>query len=131
MNRQEIYNEIEETLGLVPTFFQRVPESSLELEWSLFKRIEIEESPIPNKYRELMGIAISASTKCQYCTFFHTEMAKLFGASEEEIDDALRYAKNTAGWSTFINGLQLDYEQFKDEVTQVCEHVRLSQHVMT
>ena len=131
MNRQEIYNEIEETLGLVPSFFQRVPDSSLELEWNLFKRIEIEESPIPNKYRELMGIAISASTKCRYCTFFHTEMAKLFGATDEEIDDALRYAKNTAGWSTFINGLQLDFEQFKDEVTQACEHVRLSQHVMT
>ncbi len=131
MNRQEIYNEIEETLGLVPTFFQRIPDSSLELEWSLFKRIEIDESPIPNKYRELMGIAISASTKCHYCTFFHTEMAKLHGATDEEIDDALRYAKMSSGWSTFINGLQLDFEQFKDEVTQCCEHVRLSQHVMT
>ncbi len=131
MSRQEIYNEIEEMLGLVPTFFQRIPDSSLELEWNLFKRIEIDESPIPNKYRELMGIAISASIKCRYCTFFHTEMAKLFGATDEEIDDALRYAKNTSGWSTFINGLQLDYEQFKDEVTQACEHVRLSQHVMT
>jgi AhpD family alkylhydroperoxidase len=131
MSRQKIYNEIEDTLGLVPTFFQRLPDSSLELEWELFKKIEIEESSIPGKYRELMGLATSAAIRCRYCTFFHTEMAKLYGATEEEIDDALQYAKMVSGWSTFVNGLQLDFEQFKDEVTQACEHVRLSQHVTT
>ena len=131
MNRQKIYNEIEEMFGLVPSFFQRIPDSSLELEWDLFKRVEIEESPIPNKYRELIGIGISAATKCWYCTYFHTQMAKLYGATEEEIDDALRYAKTTSGWSTFVNGLQLDFEQFKDEINQACEHVRTSQQVMT
>lgn len=130
MDRQEIYNEMEQTLGLVPSFFKVVPDSSLELEWNLFKKIELDESLIPNKYRELIGLAIAGVTKCRYCAFYHTEAAKLFGASEEEIEDALHYAKSVVGWSTYINGLQLDLEQFKDEVLRVCEHVHSTQPVL-
>jgi AhpD family alkylhydroperoxidase len=130
MNREEIYKEMELTLGLVPSFFKLIPDSTLELEWELFKRVQLDESPIPNKYRELIGLAIAGVTKCRYCAFYHTEAARLFGASEEEIEDALHYAKSSAGWSTYINGLQLDFEQFKDEVLRVCEHVRSTQPVL-
>ncbi|MCL5960852.1 MAG: carboxymuconolactone decarboxylase family protein [Chloroflexi bacterium] len=124
MDRQQVYKEIEGMLGLVPSFFKALPDSSLELEWQLFKRVQIEEGPIPAKYRELIGIGISATTKCRYCAFFHTEMARLNGATEAEIEDAVHFAKASAGWSTYINGLQIDYEQFKDEVRRACEHVR-------
>jgi AhpD family alkylhydroperoxidase len=127
MTRQEVYNEIEETFGLVPSMFRALPDSSLELEWQLFKRVQLEEGPIPNKYRELIGLAIAGITKCRYCTFYHTEVAKLFGATDEEIEDALHFAKSTAGWSAYVNGLQLDFEQFKDEILQACEHVRSAQ----
>ncbi|UCG55597.1 MAG: carboxymuconolactone decarboxylase family protein [Phycisphaerales bacterium] len=124
MSRKEVYNEIEEMFGLVPTMFKELPDSSLELEWQLFKRVQLEEGPIPNKYRELIGVAISAVTKCRYCAFFHTELAKLNGATDEEIEDAVHYAKSSAGWSTYVNGLQLDFDQFKSEVLQACEHAR-------
>ena len=124
MTRQEVYREIEETLGVVPTMFKLLPDSSLELEWQLFKRVQMEEGPIPNKYRELIGVAIAAATKCRYCAFFHTEMAKLNGATEEEIEDAVHFAKSSAGWSTYINGLQVDYEQFTSEIRQAVEHAR-------
>jgi len=130
MNRKEIYKEMEHTLGLVPSFFKAIPDSTLELEWELFKKVQLDESPIPNKYRELIGLAISGVTKCHYCAFFHTEAARLFGASEEEIEDALHYAKSSAGWSTYVNGLQLDFEEFKDEVLRICEHVRSAQPVL-
>ncbi len=130
MDRREIYNEMKETLGLVPTFFKRVPDSTLEQEWELFKRIELEESPIPNKYRELIGISISSVTKCQYCLFYHTEAARLFGATEEEIENAVHYAKLTSGWSTYVNGMQIDFEQFKDEVTRMTEYVHSHQPVL-
>jgi len=41
-----------------------------------------------------------------------------------EIEEAVHYMKNSAGWSTYINGMQRDYDQFKKEVHQACEHVR-------
>lgn len=126
MTRQEIYTEIEGFFGLVPAMFRAVPDSSLELEWKLFKRVHMDEGPIPNKYRELIGVAVAASIKCSYCSYFHTELAKLNGATEAEIEDAIHFAKSSAGWSTYVNGAQLDLEEFKKEIDQACEHVRKS-----
>ena len=128
MRKEEVYNEIEQLFGLVPTMFKALPESSLDLEWNLFKRVQFEEGPIPNKYRELIGVAISAISKCRYCSYFHTEMARLNGATEAEIEDAIHFAKSTAGWSTYVNGLQLDFEEFKKEIDMACEHVKGAAH---
>lgn len=124
MTRDEVYAEIEAMFGQVPGFFKLVPDSALELEWHLFKRVQFDEGPIPNKYRELIGVGISAITHCRYCSFFHTEVAKLNGATDAEIEDAVHFAKSSAGWSTYLNGLQYDYERFKEEVEAACAHVR-------
>jgi AhpD family alkylhydroperoxidase len=127
MNRREVYKEIEQMMGLVPTMFKALPDSSLELEWQLFKRVQVEESPIPNKFRELIGIGVAAAMKCRFCSYFHTEMAKLYGATDAEIEDAVHFAKSSAGWSTYINGLQVDYDEFKAEIDQACSYIRKSQ----
>ncbi len=127
MLKKEIYNEIEQTFGLVPSMFKSIPDSSLELEWKLFKQVQFEEGPIPNKYRELIGVAVSAISKCHYCSFYHTELAKLNGATDAEIEDAVHYAKSSAGWSTYVNGMQIDFDQFKSEVLKACDHVRSMQ----
>jgi len=65
-----------------------------------------------------------AVTKCRYCVLFHTESAKLFGATDEEVEEAVHYTKLVAGWSTYINGLQVDYDEFKAQVDRVVEHVK-------
>jgi AhpD family alkylhydroperoxidase len=127
MNRQEVYKEIEEIFGLVPSFFNLIPDSTLELEWKLFKQIQLDESPIPNKYRELIGLGVAAARGCRYCTLYHTEVAKLFGATQAEIEDAVHFAKANVGWSAYINGLQVDYEEFRKEILAACEHVRAGQ----
>jgi len=123
MNRQQVYQDIEQKLGIVPTFFKHLPDNSLQLEWELMQRVQMDEGPIPNKYRELMGVGIAAVERCRYCSYFHTQMARLFGASDAEIEDAVHYAKSSAGWSAYLNGLQLDFDQFKREVNQACEYV--------
>lgn len=69
MKRQDVYNQITEMFGLVPGMFKELPDSTLELEWQLMKRSQFDEGPIPNKYRELIGVALSAITKCKYCAF--------------------------------------------------------------
>lgn len=122
--RQAIYQEMETMLGIVPSFFKKVPDNTLKLEWELMKQVQMVPGAIPNKYRELIGVAVSSVTKCQYCSYFHTEFAKLNGATDAEIEDAIHYAKSTAGWSTWINGYQMDYNQFTKEVDQICAHVR-------
>lgn len=124
MTREEVYRDIQGMFGLVPSMFTQVPDRTLELEWRLFKTIQFEDGAIPNKYRELMGVALSAATKCRYCTLYHSEVAKLFGATGDEIEEAVHYAKSSMGWSTYINGLQIDYDAFKAEIEQACRHVQ-------
>jgi AhpD family alkylhydroperoxidase len=48
---------------------------------------------IPNKYKELLMLAVHAETRCRYCTLFHTEVARMFGATDEEIQEAVHLAK--------------------------------------
>lgn len=129
MSREQVYDEIKETFGLVPTMFKSLSDDALELEWKLFKKTQLDEGAIPGKYRELIGIAISGVTKSCYCALYHTEAAKLFGATDAEIEDAVHLAKQSAGWSTYVNGLQIDYEQFKREIQQACEYIRSKQAV--
>lgn len=129
MDREKVYGEMRETLGLVPSFFKLVPDSTLELEWRLFKQVQLETGAIPNKYRELIGLAISGVTKCRFCALYHTELAKLNGATDAEIEDAIHFAKSSAGWSTYINGMQVDFDAFKEEVRSSCEYVRKKEGV--
>ncbi len=123
MDREQIYTDMKKTLGLVPSMFKSIPDDTLELEWDLFKKNELEEGPLPGKYRELIGLGIAAVSKCRYCTFFHTEVAKMYGATDAEIENALRFAKSSAGWSTYVNGLQIDMETFKKEIKEVRKFV--------
>ncbi|MEX0779535.1 MAG: carboxymuconolactone decarboxylase family protein [Balneolales bacterium] len=123
-SRNEIEQEIKDTLGIVPSFFNQIPEATLDHEWSLFKHYQLGETLIPNKYKELMGLAIHAETKCRYCTLFHTETAKLFGATDEEIQEAVHYSKMTVGWSTYLNGMRVDFDQFASELQQIGEHLK-------
>src|SRR3954453_21371892 len=124
-NRRDVDQEIESTLGLVPEFFQRVPDYLLPTEWASFKNLQLsDETAIPNKYKEMIGLAVSGATRCRYCVYFHTEAARLFGASEEEITETALIAKNTMGWSTYLNTLNFDYSKFTEEFDQVTAHVR-------
>ena len=124
MEHQQAINEIEESFGFVPSFFKLLPDEYLASEWDLQKRLTLEENHIPNKYKELIGLAIAATTRCKYCTYYHTEAAKLFGATEEEIEEAMHLTKQVIGMSTYINGMQLDYDQFVQEIDQIVEHVK-------
>jgi len=126
-DRRDVERDITETLGLVPEFFHSVPDYLLPTEWASFKSLELSDATaIPNKYKELIGLAVSGATRCKYCAYFHTEAAKLFGATEDEITETALIAKNTMGWSTYLNTLQFDYDAFVTEFDQVSAHVRES-----
>jgi AhpD family alkylhydroperoxidase len=124
MSRDAVEADIRETLGLVPSFFDAVPDSLIESEWTSMKTLELAETTIPNKYKELIGVAVSGATRCRYCAYFHTEAARLFGATDEEIAEAALVAKHTMGWSSYLNALLPDYDRFVAEFDQIAEYVR-------
>ncbi len=124
MSRADVEADIRETLGLVPSFMSAVPDGLIESEWASWKALELAETHIPNKYKELIGLAVSGATRCRYCAHFHAEAARLFGATEEEIAEASLMAKHTMGWSTYLNAMSVDYDGFVAELDQMLAYVR-------
>ena len=124
MARADVHREMKEMFGEVITFIDLVPDDFVDSEWDLVKRLQFGETLIPNKYKELIGVAVSGATRCRYCVYFHTEAARLFGATDEEINEAAMVAKNTMGWSTYLNARQFDYDEFVREFDQIAAHVR-------
>lgn len=43
------------------------------------------DGAIPQKYRELIAVAVACTTQCPYCLEVHTRAAKRAGATREEI----------------------------------------------
>lgn len=124
MGRAEVHAEMKEMFGTVIGFVDQIPDEFIAEEWDVMKRLQFGETLIPNRYKELIGLGIAAATRCRYCTLFHTEAAKLFGASDEEVQEAVHYGKLVSGWSFYLNGLRVDEHDFADEVRRVVEYVR-------
>jgi AhpD family alkylhydroperoxidase len=121
---EETLKDIEETLGTVPGFMKALPEVVLIHEWPLFKKYNFEETEIPAKYRELMGLAVAANIKCPYCIHFHMGAAQMNGATEEELAETIFLASYTARWSAIIHAQNYDIQKFKEEFQQIGDYLQ-------
>jgi len=127
VDRSAIDRDIEATLGQVPTWLKDWPDTGLLGFWSLMKDFYLAETRIPNKYKELIGLAVSGATRCKYCALFHTEAAKLFGATDDEIAEACLMGGVTMCASSFLNAQLTDYDQFTKETREILAYVRRQQ----
>ncbi len=117
---QATYRDIEQTLGSVPTFFKMFPEAGIAGAWAEFKSVQLNpKTGLNGKTKELIGLAVAAQVPCQYCIYFHTAAAKLNGATDAEIREAVAMAAITRHWSTVLNGMQVDLDGFKRETDTV------------
>jgi AhpD family alkylhydroperoxidase len=71
---------------------------------------------IPPKYRALIGLAVSSQIPCEYCIYADTADARVFGATDEEIKEAIMFAGLTRLGSTLVNGNMVDKTKFKAEI---------------
>ena len=122
--KKEIHDEVQEALGRVPEWVKRMPDELLAGFWTSMRDFQMAETRIPNKYKELIGIAVSGATRCRYCQYFHEEGAKLHGATDEEIAEAAAMSGQTMMGSTFLNAIGVDYEQFREETRQIVAYVK-------
>jgi AhpD family alkylhydroperoxidase len=112
--------DIQKTLGFVPQFFLKFPETALPGAWEEMKTLQLNPATaLPGRSKELIGLAVAAQIPCHYCIYAHTEFAKLNGASEEEIGEAVAMAATTRHWSTFLNGIQTDEGKFRGEIAKL------------
>ena len=124
IKRSEVFDEVKETFGLVPEWVQEIPDGALAGFWGVMKNFYLAETAIPNKYKELIGLAIAGATRCRYCQLFHVESARLYGATDEEIAEASMMSGMTMMASSFINAQGADFDTFRDELDQIVSYVK-------
>lgn len=110
------YQDIEATLGGVPSFIKAYPKAGVAGAWAELKGLQFSETALDAKTKALIGIAVAAQIPCNYCVWSDTNTAKAAGATDEEIAEAVTMAALTRHWSTFFHGMQVDFEQFKMEL---------------
>lgn len=113
---EQTYQDIEATLGVVPSHFKGYPTSAVAGAWEMTKGLLIGESNVLEpKVKSLINLAVAAQIPCQYCIWLETKMAVSQGATQEEVSEAVAQAAYVRHWSTVINGLQVDFDTFKAE----------------
>lgn len=124
------YKDIEATLGVVPGFVKQFPEEGIVGAWQDLKSLELNpNTALSDKQKNLIALAVSAQIPCAYCTYMDTKFAKLSGATDQEIKEAVAMAAITRKWSTVLNGLQTDQESFSKEVKAIVSYVKQQQEV--
>lgn len=119
------YNDIKKTFGLVPSFMKHYPPSGITGAWELMKAVQFNPNThIPAKYKELIGLSVASQIPCTYCIYFHTEAAKMNGATEMEIQEAIAMAGFTRYWSTYLNGMQINEATYDSDISKVVEHAK-------
>ena len=91
--------------------------------WPLFKKYQLGESVIPQKYREMMMLAAAAAVKYPYCQTYHKEVSKMWGASNEELNELSAVVALTSFWSNVLHTQNYDYDTFVKELKQMGEYM--------
>jgi AhpD family alkylhydroperoxidase len=109
-----VYRGAEASFGFVPDFIRRFPPEALPGAWLSFR--DVEASPttaIPGKVKSLIGLAVSAQIPCRYCIVADTEFAKLEGATDREVTEAVTVGAMARQYITLIEGLQVDEKAYR------------------
>jgi AhpD family alkylhydroperoxidase len=119
MSRTDIEKDIIETLGQVPDFFATMPDETLEHEWPEWKAFQLGDTALTAREKHLIGVGVAAATHCPYCTYFHRAAAGMMGASDAQLEEAVRFASDTAKYSSYLHGLGIDIDQFKRQADEI------------
>ena len=89
--------------------------------WSLVRDVYQAETKIPSKYKHLMAVAAAVASRCRSSQLFHTEIARLQGATDEEIAEACAMG-GVAVLDNLYFDAGIDYEALRRETLQMVEH---------
>ena len=115
--------EIVQQFGTFLSMFEVTPEHALPGAWDNFKQLQSPENAIPPKYRELMQLSVASQIPCVYCVYYHTTVAKAYGATDEEIKESIAHGAQTRQWSMVLQGNQIEFDDFKAEVDAALKYM--------
>ncbi|MEN8614901.1 carboxymuconolactone decarboxylase family protein [Dehalogenimonas sp. THU2] len=105
-----ILEEIRQTFGMVPNFFQAQADADpewLALNWSREKAIMLSPGALDRKTKELIALTVSLVNRCQYCSLAHETMALMTGATRKEIVELKKVVELFSSFNAIADSLQI------------------------
>jgi AhpD family alkylhydroperoxidase len=113
-------DDVKQAFGFVPEFVSAVPPEALPGAWLALKQVEMNpKSALPGKYKSLISLAVASQIPCRYCVVADTEFAKLDGATDREIREAVTMAGMARHFGTLLEGLQIDERTFRRDIDRL------------
>ena len=117
--------EIQRNFGFVPRFIDAIPDVALPSAWDEMATFQMNpHTALSNKTKELIGLAVASQIPCRYCIYAHSAFARLGGASDAELGEAVAVAAQARHWSTFMNGIMLDEQSFRAEIDKAVDYLQ-------
>lgn len=112
--------DVQSLYGFTPNFLTEYHKPALPAAWKGLRDFHMSaNTALPMKVKSFIGLAVGAQMPCNYCIYIDSEMAKLNGATAEELKEAVLMAADVRQWSTFLNGINMDEAKFRREVDQM------------
>ncbi|MCC6622933.1 MAG: carboxymuconolactone decarboxylase family protein [Deltaproteobacteria bacterium] len=111
--------EARAAFGVVPEFLARFPAAAVPAAWQGLRDVELAQTAISAKDKSLIGLAVASQIPCRYCVIADTAFARLSGATDEEIAEAVAMSSFVRLMSTYLNGLQVDETGFEADVNRL------------
>ena len=109
-----VYKDVQQSFGFVPEFIKRFPPEALPGAWIAMRDVEMNPATaIAGKVKDLISLAVSAQIPCRYCVIADTEFAKLDGASDREIAEAVTAGGMARQYITLVEGMQVDEKAYR------------------
>ena len=115
--REAVNAEITAMFGGVPTCMNQVADAAVVGLWRQTKELGFSDSTaLDPQTKALISLAVGAQIPCQYCVWLDTNAARMFGANDQEIAEAVAIAGHTRNMSAIFYGLQTDFDVLKAEL---------------
>jgi len=112
-------------LGQVPSFMEEIADSASDHSWGIFRDLQMgAETELSPREKALIGVGVASAISCPYCTYFHTEEARLSDVTDGELKEAVTLAGETKYFSTVLHGSDTDLTEFKTQTDEIVSHVK-------
>lgn len=92
MDPKEILKEVSDTIK-----YGNDRQPNIQKAFMDFNQAVLSPGKLPSKTKELIALALSLSSTCEWCITFHVKMAREVGATDDEILEASYVAVLMAG----------------------------------
>lgn len=114
VDASSVLKDAEQSFGFVPEFVKRYPAEALPGAWMAFRAVEMDpQTALSGKVKSLVSLAVASQIPCRYCVIADSEFAKLEGATDREITEAIAMAAMARQHITLVEGLQIDERAYR------------------